>query len=42
MADRGAGLTGSPGPTQRAVAFRMRVRYRLTPMWGRVLLVFVR
>jgi hypothetical protein len=41
MADRGAELNpAAPGPPQRALAFRMRVRYRLTPMWGRVLLIF--
>jgi hypothetical protein len=41
MADVEPSLSTASGPTERSAAFRMRVRYRLTPMWGRVLAIFV-
>jgi hypothetical protein len=41
MADVEPSLSAVPGPPARSAAFRMRVRYRLTPMWGRVLAIFL-
>jgi hypothetical protein len=41
MADVESKLSTASGPTARSAAFRLRVRYRLTPMWGRVLAIFV-
>jgi hypothetical protein len=41
MADFEPSLSTAAGPTARSAAFRMRVRYRLTPMWARVLAIFI-
>ena len=41
MADLEPNLSASPALTERSAASRMRARYRLMPMWGKVLVIFV-